>query len=259
MQQTRPIQVRGQILGSGSEPAIITPLVGRTPADLEAELQAILPKRPDLLEWRVDFFESIADTAQVIALARQIRSAAGAVPLLLTRRSATEGGQPVPLDETGVVDLLCSACEAQCVDLVDYELSNPLVDLQRLRAASAAQGIAMVMSFHDFKRTPDLDTLLHKFELASQLGADVGKVAVMPQSPQDVLTLLTATWQASRKLPLPLISMAMGGLGAVTRVVGGQFGSAATFAVGMNPSAPGQIAVEELRGLLAGVRRASGG
>ena len=59
---------------------IITPLVGRTPAGIEVELEAIVPKRPDMLEWRIDFFEGIADRALVQATAHSIRRAAGPVP-----------------------------------------------------------------------------------------------------------------------------------------------------------------------------------
>ena len=259
MASTRPLQLHGRPVGAGDRPVIITPLVGRTSADIDAELQAILALRPDMLEWRVDFFEGIADSTRVITTARAIQRAAAPVPLLLTRRNSTEGGQPVPIDEAAVVALLCRVCEARCVDLIDYELSNAAQDLARLRAVSAAQGVAMVMSFHDFQRTPDADTLVGKFVAAEGLGADIAKVAVMPQNPQDVLTLLDATWRASQSVAVPLISMSMGGLGAMSRIFGWQYGSAATFAVGKSSSAPGQIAVEDLRAALMTVQRATSG
>jgi len=40
--------------------------------------------------------------------------------------------------------------------------------------------------------------------------------------------------------------MSMGGLGAVTRLFGGVFGSSVSFAVGQNSSAPGQVPIEDL-------------
>ena len=252
----RPIQLAGQPIAAGALPLIITPLVGRTPADIEAELQAILPKRPDMLEWRVDFFEGIGDSALVIETARAIKRAAGPVPILLTRRNASEGGQAITIDEPAVVAMYARACQARCVDLIDYEMSNPPEHLARLRAVSAEHGVALVLSYHNFQGTPDLDTLLAKFVAAELLGADVAKVAVMPNDPQDVLTLLGATYRASQTVGVPLISMSMGGLGSVSRIMGWMYGSAATFAVGKSSSAPGQIAVEELRAVLATVRRA---
>jgi 3-dehydroquinate dehydratase-1 len=259
MAQSRPIHLGGKPIGTGAFPLIITPLVGRTPAELQGELQAILPKQPDLLEWRIDFFEGIADPDRVIETARAIKRTAGTVPILLTRRNATEGGQPITMPEAAVVAMYARACEARCVDLIDYELSNAPEDLKHLREVSAAHGVAMVMSYHNFQCTPEAATLLGRFTEAQRLGADVAKVAVMPLDPQDVLTLLGATYTASQSASIPLISMSMGGIGSISRFMGWLYGSAATFAVGKSSSAPGQVAVEDLRTMLAAVRRAVSG
>ena len=254
--QTKLITIDGKPLGGGALPIVITPLVGRTRAAVLEEVAAIVPKQPDLLEWRIDFFEGIGDVPLVIETARAIRSASGGIPVLLTRRNVTEGGQPIPIAEPAVVAMYAAACKARCVELIDYELSNAPEDLQRLRAVSAENGVAMIMSYHNFQLTPEPAVLDGKFRDAERLGADVAKVAVMPKDPQDVLTLLAATWRASQTIGVPLISMSMGGVGSLSRVMGWVYGSAATFAVGKSSSAPGQIAIEELRAVLATVRRA---
>ena len=256
MKETKLIQVQGKPLGGGTLPIIITPLVGKTQAAILDEVAAIVPKKPDLLEWRIDFFESIGDIPAVIDTALAIRRAAGGIPVLLTRRNATEGGQPLSIDEPVVVAMYAAACQAKCVELIDYELSNALADLKALREASKANGIGMIMSYHNFQMTPDAATLDSKFAAAKQLGADVGKVAVMPTSDVDVLALLAATSRAREALDIPLISMSMGGVGSLSRIMGWVYGSAATFAVGKSSSAPGQIAIEDLRTTLAIVRQA---
>lgn len=258
MSPERPIVLRGQPIAQGRVPAIITPLVGRDEAELDAELAVIVPKQPDLLEWRIDFFAGIGDVPRVLAAARRLRERAGGIPLLLTRRNVSEGGQPLAVDEAAVLAMYAAAIESGDIDAIDYELSNAEADLLRLRELSRRHGVAMVVSYHNFQLTPDVDTLVGKFEQAERLGADVAKVAVMPQSPTDVLRLLEATWRATQSTTVPLVSMSMGALGAVSRVMGWQYGSSATFAVGKGSSAPGQVAVEELRALLAGTRRAAG-
>ena len=68
---------------------------------------------------------------------------------------------------------------------------------------------------------------------------------------EDVLTVLAATLESSQKLDIPLASMSMGGYGALTRLVGGLFGSAMSFAVGAAASAPGQVAIEDMNAVLA--------
>jgi len=258
-QVVKAIHIHGKPLAEGRMPIIITPLVGATRAAIVDEVAAIVPKNPDLLEWRIDFFAAIGDSAAVIATAQAIRAAAGGIPVLLTRRNVSEGGTPIAIDEAAVVAMYSAACAARCVEMIDYELSNPAVHLEQLRKVSAANDISMIMSYHNFALTPDAATLDSKFSAAQRLGADVAKVAVMPKTPPDVLTLLAATDRASQALGIPLISMSMGGIGSLSRIVGWIYGSAATFAVGKSSSAPGQIAIEELRSVLATVRQAVNG
>ena len=170
------------------------------------------------------------------------RSAAGQLVKRTRRSSASlSPNQPISLRPS---------------DLIDYEMSNDGADFARLRAASAAAGIVLVASYHNFQSTPDAAALLDRFAQAERLGADVAKVAVMPQSPEDVLTLLGATHRASQTLGLPLISMSMGALGSLSRMMGWVYGSTVTFAVGKSSSAPGQLPIDGLRSVLASMRRA---
>ena len=134
---------------------ICTPLVGRTRADVLAELSAVLPKKPDLIEWRVDFFEGIGDTALVIDTARAMKASAGETPILFTRRSTREGGEKIALVEADVVKLYEAVCAARCVDMIDYEMCNDAADFARVRAASRANDIPLVASYHNFQSTPD--------------------------------------------------------------------------------------------------------
>lgn len=255
MTAARRIRLAGRAIGDDAFPLIITPLVGGTPAAIREELVAILPKAPDMLEWRIDFFDGIGDVDLVIDTAREIRAAASGVPVLLTRRKTAEGGQPLAVDEATVIGMYEQACKARCVELIDYELSNAPEAIARLRRVSSEHGIAMVMSYHNFQKTPGERVLHGKFSLAQTLGADIAKVAVMPQGPADVLRLLAATQRASETLTIPLISMSMGGIGSVSRMISWVYGSAATFAIGKASSAPGQVAIDELRAVLAIVRQ----
>lgn len=257
--QTRPIILKGQPLAQGRVPAVCAPLVARTVEGLRAEAAAVAAKQPDLLEWRVDFFERIDDRAAVLAAGAAVRAAAGGIPILFTRRAQREGGQPIPLDESQVLAMYEAVAASGCVDLLDFEMGNAPEHVAQVRQLAQGHDLPLVLSFHDFQRTPATDELAARFAQAQRLGADVAKVAVMPQSMDDVHRLLGATLQASRTLSIPVISMSMGGLGAVSRLCGGVFGSALTFAVGAAASAPGQIPIEEVRAALAVLQRATSG
>jgi 3-dehydroquinate dehydratase-1 len=246
----RPLIVRGKTLSSHEHALICTPLVGSTADALRAELALILPKRPDVIEWRVDFFAGVDDPAQVIDAARMIRREAVAIPIIFTRRAAHEGGETISIAEEAVVGLYEAVCASGAVDIIDYELSQPAENRSSLRAMSLRHGVAMILSYHNFEGTPTRDALVATLTEAQHQGADIAKVAVMPQTTADVLVLLEATLTASQRLNIPLITMSMGAMGAMTRICGGQFGSALTFAVGNSSSAPGQIAIQDLRAAL---------
>ena len=253
-----PITLHGQPLAGGALPAVCVPLVGRDADALLAEVAAVAAEPPDLLEWRVDFFGAVADTARVLDTAARIRQAAG-VPLLFTRRSQREGGQPLALDEPGVVELYRAVCAQGAADIVDWEMASEPAQLAEVRESARAAGIALLLSFHDFDKTPPAAQLLERFRQAQALRADIAKVAVMPQRRSDVLVLLQATLQASEELRIPVAGMAMGALGAASRLCGGEFGSALTFAVGQQASAPGQLPLQALRRGLAVLRGGGAG
>jgi 3-dehydroquinate dehydratase-1 len=99
---------------------------------------------------------------------------------------------------------------------------------------------------------------VNKLAEAAEKQLDVAKVAVMPQTLEDVLTLLSATLEAKSRLSIPLITMSMGKYGMVSRMIGGVFGTALTFAVGAQASAPGQVPIEELRTVLQTIENTMG-
>ena len=234
------------------------PLVGADRDALLAEAAAARSAAADILEWRVDHFKNISNIGEVIDLGRALRGASGGLPLLFTRRSPAEGGKPVPIPDSKVVELYAEVCAGGFAELVDYEMSNGAREMKAVREASRAHGVGLVCSFHDFERTPPLTELLAQFHRAQDLGGDVAKVSVMARNPEDVLTLLAATQQASRELALALIGVSMGPHGALSRIAGFAFGSALTFGVAAGSSAPGQMPIGELRAAIHLARKALG-
>lgn len=259
MSTAKPLVARGRALGGRDRPAVCVPLVSRSRDLLLAETREAVAAGPDLLEWRMDYFSGVSDQDDVIALLGDLREAGGDLPLIATLRSEREGGQATGLTPAAAVELLEAVCCSGVADFIDVELGTAPADRRRLIDAAHAGRAQVIGSFHDFAATPDRADMLAKFAEAAACGADVAKVAVMPRSPEDVLTLLQATLLAQRDVGIPLISMAMGPIGAVSRVVGWVFGSSVTFAAGQGPSAPGQLPVADLKRALAAVSGSLGG
>jgi 3-dehydroquinate dehydratase I len=243
----------------GDTPRICTPLVCRTRERLLAEVAGILPKSPDLLEWRVDHFGAIADTAAVIATLRELRTVAGGLPIIFTCRAKAEGGHRIPIGEAQVVELYEAVAETRLVDFVDFELDHDPGLVRRVRQSTQAHEVRLILSYHNVSYTPGHDFMVERFLEAERLGADVAMVQVKPRDRADVLRLLAATAEADTKAHIPLISMSIGPLGSVSRIVGGLFGSSLSFAVGEKASAPGQIPIGDLVTAFDIIRRARGG
>lgn len=262
----RPLEARGRRLGDGRVPAVCVSLLADSETDLLSELAAVLPSGPDVIEWRVDHYLAARPAAAVdahdtrvavLGLLARLRDIVGELPLIVTLRSAAEGGRQTGLDAQSAGDLLAALADAGIADYIDLELAAPAAVQTSVFAAARKGGVQVIVSAHDFNATPPADEIFGKLVRAAATGADVAKVAVMPRSMDDVLALLAATTRAHRELDLPLITMAMGPLGVLTRVFGGLFGSALSFAAGRQASAPGQLPIAELQGAFGLVRSRS--
>ncbi len=242
------VQLRGVALGEGRA-KVIVPITGRTSAELVAQAAALASHDLDIVEWRVDFLDAPA-IDQVLDAGRRVVDVLGGRPVLFTFRTAAEGGARA-IEPDAYVALHQAVIESGLVDAVDVELSFEAAAGDRVIEAAHARGVAVVGSSHDFHATPSIDEMVARLTAMHQRGCDIVKIAVMPVDPGDVLRLLQATWTvASRPDAPPVLTMAMAGLGVVTRLAAQTFGSCATFAMVGRASAPGQVPVEQLQPIL---------
>ena len=254
----KAVDARGRKLG-GDTPLLCTPLVGRTRERVLSEATKVLAQKPDLIEWRVDFFDAIGDTDAVIGTARALRDIVGKRPIIFTRRAEKEGGNRIAIGEEAVVELYVAVAATKLVEFIDFEMGNDAGHLTRVRECTKQHDVRLILSYHNVSYTPGLEYLVDRFLEAERLGADVAMVQVMPRNRADVLRLLAATAEADDKARIPLISISVGPLGAASRMVGGLFGSWLSFAVGESASAPGQIPIGDLVTIYDIIRRSRGG
>ena len=242
------VTVRNLTIGEGI-PKICVPIVGNTKEQILKEAEEIRRLPVDLTEWRADWFESVFDLGQVNEVLAGLRKILGEIPLLFTFRTSREGGEKA-IEPEAYIELNRKVAESGYVNLVDAELFTGDDKVQEIIAGAHACGVKVIVSNHDFEKTPEKEELVKRLTHMQKLGADIPKIAVMPKDRQDVLTLLAATAEVSEKAACPIITMSMAGNGIVSRLCGEVFGSAVTFGAGKKASAPGQIGVEELRRIL---------
>jgi 3-dehydroquinate dehydratase I len=225
---------------------ICTPITGKTKPEILDQLETIIPQSPDLIEWRADFFSELFNHDLTIELVQEIKEKTN-LPLIFTIRAEHEGGEKISLSEEEKVTLICKVCEKTNVDIVDYETSNDEKYVKQIRQVSKHSRVSLILSYHNFYITPDDTEIIERAKLAESCDADIAKFAVMPNSKEDVLRLLNVTKEINRMLDIPVVSMSMGDIGSLSRIIGWAYGSIITFGIGVELSAPGQIPVEQLR------------
>lgn len=243
------VTVKHLVFGEG-RPKICVPLVAKTLPALQEQMAALTGLPFDLVELRADFLDEVENTDFVIECCREARKQLGDTPILFTFRTAAEGGaHAVSADD--YFALLRSVIESGCVDLVDIELFAGDEAVKETVALAKSCGVAALLCNHDFDKTPPKAEIISRLRRMQDFGADICKIAVMPQSSADVLVLLDATeTMRSQYARQPLVTMAMGQRGIVSRLAGEEFGSAMTFGAAQQVSAPGQIAVNDLARIL---------
>lgn len=252
MRQQSKIQVtvRNTVIG-GPLPLVCLPLVAPDLETLLGQALALVPLQPDLLEWRIDAFAKVTEIESCQKALRQLRRTIGEIPLILTCRIDREGGFQA-ISEEKRLELITRLMASGELDLVDVELCNGPEFLAAVRAAAAAGGCRLILSHHNFQETPDEAFIMAKLLEGQTAGADITKLAVMPKNYGDVLTLLSATNKARNgAVTIPIVTMAMGAAGVISRLAGGLFGSDITFAIGSKASAPGQVPIGDLRAGMA--------
>ena len=242
------LKIKNKVIGEG-KPLVCVSVVDLNKVDIIAEVKRLIEKNIEMIEWRVDAFEEVTSPNAVREVLKEVEPLVKETIFVFTFRSKEQGGL-CSLSSEQVYDLHQIAAESKVVDFIDVEYfytddaDVEIYELQKL-------GTKVITSHHDFHETPSADVLFMLLEQMKHSNADIVKLAVMPQSTEDVLRLLGETNHFHKRYPeQPLITMAMGELGIVSRISGEVFGSCVTFGAGKNASAPGQIPMEKLEEIL---------
>ena len=239
------IKVRDIEIGAGA-PKIIVPIVGVTKKDIIEEAKTFDSIPVDMVEWRVDWFEGVFDFAQVEDTLKDLREVLGNTPILMTFRTSKEGGEKA-IEPEAYAELNLKAAATGYIDFIDVEIFTGDDIVRKIIDGAHEVGVKVIASNHDFFKTPAKADIIYRLRKMQDMGADIPKMAVMPQTKKDVLTLLSATEEmASDYADRPIITMSMAGLGSISRIACEAFGSCLTFGSGAQASAPGQIGAEKL-------------
>lgn len=240
--------IKGKIIGKG-KPLVCVPVMESSKEEILRETRRLEEAHTEMIEWRVDAFENVESPNAIREILNEMKHIIKESILVYTFRSKNQGGCKA-LSAADIYDIHQVAAESDVVDFIDveyFEAKNPQKEIAMLQE----MGVYVIASHHDFEQTPDPEVIRMLLEQIRESGADVVKLAVMPQNMWDVLHLLEETNRFHENhSDHPLITMSMGAKGGISRVAGEFFGSCVTFGAGGQASAPGQLPVKQLEEIL---------
>ncbi|WP_322453659.1 type I 3-dehydroquinate dehydratase [Acinetobacter baumannii] len=249
-----PVTLNAQTQPTATAVKTIVPITAKTKEQALAQAQVIANTADaDLAEFRIDLLSFASDTKQVIALGHELKKILGNKPMIATIRTKNEGGQ-LEISDADYGKTYQAYLKNPFMDWLDVEMFRDQKVVSEIVQKAHQKKVLVVMSNHDFQKTPSQDEIEKRLLKQDQMGADVLKIAVMPKSKQDVFTLMNATLKVSQQTTKPLLTMSIGQLGTISRVATANMGGSYSFGMIGQASAPGQIDVTKLKQILQTVQ-----
>ena len=213
-------------------------------ADLDFAIR--MRKPPDFFELRLDRLVRIVDELE--NKLPNLRA-----PLIITARHPQEGGAN-KLSIRQRRNLLSRFLRR--ASYVDVELRSASALRSVLRLAERKK-VRRIISFHNFKSTPQLRVLRAKARAAKTQGANIFKVATRTDTAAQLArlldfmskqkTVLSGAKRSRMDVNLPISAMGIGKLGAISRVLLARCGSALVYAHLGKARIAGQLDLPSLR------------
>ncbi|MEN8278288.1 type I 3-dehydroquinate dehydratase [Acinetobacter baumannii] len=249
-----PVALAAQTESAATAVKTIVPITAKNKEQALAQAQVIANTADaDLAEFRIDLLSFASDTKQVIALGHELKKILGNKPMIATIRTKNEGSQ-LEISDADYGKNYQAYLKNPFMDWLDVEMFRDQKVVSEIVQKAHQKKVLVVMSNHDFQKTPSQDEIEKRLLKQDQMGADVLKIAVMPKSKQDVFTLMNATLKVSQQTTKPLLTMSMGQLGTISRVATANMGGSYSFGMIGQASAPGQIDVAKLKQILQTVQ-----
>ena len=241
-------------LGEGM-PAICVPVMGRTISEIAQAAARAKAAQADVIELRIDSLTDRPGIREATGACRAVRENAKGIPLLFTLRTKRDGGAGTA-DAEAYETLLGAVMESGACDAVDCELSVGEGAFSRIAEKAKKTGVLLVGSSHEFGEIGDMRRAAQWLKRQESLGADVCKAAVMARTGVQALEAALVMARAGERIDAPIIAIAMGAAGVLTRVGGACTGSCLTFGTAGEASAPGQMDARTLRRVMESIQQA---
>jgi 3-dehydroquinate dehydratase-1 len=220
-------------------PAVCGSIRGKNPEEVRKLLSAALKLEADLVELRLDFIKNHGAIKDLIP---------ADFPTLVTNRPKREGGHFMGSEDDRIRILIdWMKLGADCVDI---ELSTEMNLLNDVVKEAKQLGVSVLVSHHDFNGTPSVQELMEIAKKAERTGGNLIKIVTTANGVKDSVRIMDFLLQAQAQLKVPLVALAMGEAGKVSRIVSPLLGSPIIYAAVEEATAAGQMDIPTTKRLL---------
>jgi 3-dehydroquinate dehydratase type I len=178
----------------------------------------------DIVEVRADL---LADSGQITSLLNELSYLEGRPRIIFTLRPSIEGGSFEGTDEQRV-SYFEQAIECG-LEYIDVELNMAKKYRDRIIPLAKDKGVKVIVSLHDFQKTPEVNEILKTIKSCIGSGGDIAKVVYSATTNNDLLNLVEAGLKA-RELDAPFSVMAVGRFGEISRILAPAMGCELVYA-----------------------------
>ena len=212
-------------------------IFGATTAEMIEKASGVVRENP-FLEFRLDYLDK--PLSAMTKIQQFVQDNTAATVIATCRR--TESGGRFEGTVAAELDVLSKAAQAGC-QIVDLALESAEAlkkgDLAKLRES----GTGLIVSYHDFEKTGDLDAIRKRIE---PFQPDFMKIVPTAKTLVDNITMMRFLERVSDQAHV--VGLCMGDAGVISRVLGLRAGSEFTFAAATagEETGPGQMAARTL-------------
>jgi 3-dehydroquinate dehydratase-1 len=212
------------------------------------ELDYLINNQPDIIEYRADLCDDI-NIEKISDQLKKISAELPGNPILFTLRDKSEGGK---FNGSNAQRNEIYSAAMEFATAIDIESSLAGENDGIIKNAQAKK-VTVVLSYHNFEKTPEKSELEKIIRKCFDNGADIAKIAAMCETKDEAEQLISLTAKHKN-----IAVVGMGKYGKVTRITAPAFGSVLTYAFTDNKESPvpGQLTVTELKEAweLAGIK-----
>lgn len=220
--------------------SIVIPLVGKTKEKIVSEALYVRAIEAKMVEWRLDYFENVDDIESVLEIVEELRSVLDDHVILATIRTKAEGG----LYEGSVeayTALYKALLKQGMIDMIDVECKLDKNVVNELVEEAHQYHKYVVLSYHDFEKTCDEETLKTIYAQMEEFNGDILKTAMMATNEDEVRDYMHAAYHIQKDSNQLCAFMNMGKEGIISRLFCAYTKSSLSFASLRQASAPGQV------------------